>query len=164
MNIATNPWSFTNADQATSVAISSIVNNGASALVTTGAAHGYTLYENISLQGAAVAGYDNGYKVLSIPSTTSFLVALEANQILLANAGAGGNSLTVAYPYKVRVEQMVWLDPSAAQLTITDTNGNPVWSYLPPATGDVFTYGKLFWIDGIVINALPAGTLQVTVN
>lgn len=162
--IQVNPWSFTHADQATSVAISSIVNNGASALVTTGSAHGYTLYEDISLQAPAVAGYANGYEVLSIPSTTTFLVALEPWQINLANAGAGGNSLTVAYPYKVRIEQVVWLDPTAAQLTITDTNGFPVWSYLPPATGDVFTYGKLFWVDGLVINALPAGLLQFTIN
>ena len=126
--IQVNPWSFTHADQATSVAISSIVNNGASALVTTGSAHGYTLYEDISLQAPAVAGYANGYEVLSIPSTTTFLVALEPWQINLANAGAGGNSLTVAYPYKVRIEQVVWLDPTAAQLTITDTNGFPVWT------------------------------------
>ena len=69
--IQVNPWSFTNADQATTVGINSIVNNGgASALVTTASAHGYSLYQNVSVQSPAVAGYANGYKVLSIPSTT----------------------------------------------------------------------------------------------
>ena len=33
-----------------------------------------------------------------------------------------------------------------------------------PATGAVYTYGKLYWVDGLVLNALPAGTLEVTVN
>ena len=131
--IQVNPWSFTNADQATTVGINSIVNNGgASALVTTASAHGYSLYQNVSVQTPAVAGYANGYKVLSIPSTTSYLVALLPNQFSLANAGAGGNSLSVAYPYKVRIEQLVWQDATAAQLTVTDTNGFIVWSYLPP--------------------------------
>src|SRR5579863_699547 len=109
--IATNPWSFVAADQATTVGISSIVNNGgASALVTTASAHGYSLFQNVSIQSPAVAGYANGYKVLSIPSTTTYLVALLPNQFSLANAGAGGNSLSVAYPYKVRIEQIVWQD------------------------------------------------------
>lgn len=140
------------------------MNLGASALVTTALAHGYVLGQNISLQAPAVAGYANGYKVLSIPSTTTFLVALLPNQILLANAGAGGNSLSVAYPYKVRIEQLIWQDATAAQLTVTDTNGFIVWSYLPAAIGGVYTYGKLYWVDGLVLNALPAGILQATIN
>jgi hypothetical protein len=165
-NIATNPWSFTNADQATTVAISSIVNNGgASALVTTGSAHGYAIGQNVSIQGAAVTGYNNGYKVLSIPSTTSYLVALLANQGSLANGGASGNSLSVAYPYKVRIEQISWASSTAATLLITDTNGNIVWTYTAAAVDQVYTYGKVFWVDGIVLNTLPATTtVLMTIN
>jgi hypothetical protein len=163
--IQSNPWSFVAADQATSVAITSITPNGiTSATVVTGSAHGLSLYQNISIQGTTIIGWRNGYEVLSIPSTTSFIVAMEGWQANLAANGANGNVLTVAYPYKVRIEQIVWLNPTAAQLTITDTNGNSVWTYLPPGIGDVYTYGKVYWVDGLVINALPAGLLQVTVN
>jgi hypothetical protein len=165
-NIATNPWSFTSADVATTVVVSSIVNNsGQSALVTTGSAHGYTLYQFISLQGTAVTGYNGGYKVLSIPSTTTFLIALEGWQALLANAGAGGNSLSVAYNMKVRGEQITWQDSTASsQLTLTDVNGNLIWTQ-NSGTGDAtYTYGKPFWFDGLVINALPNGTVLITVN
>jgi hypothetical protein len=162
--IQVNPWSFNSSDQATSVAIASIVNNGASALVTTSGAHGYTLYQNISLQAPAVAGYANGYKVLSIPSTTTFNVALEPWQILLANAGAGGNSLSVAYAMKVRIEQILWNNPTAATaLLITDTNGFIVWNP-ESVTGGTLTYGKIFWVDGIVLNTIGSGTVQMTIN
>jgi hypothetical protein len=165
MNIATNPWSFTNADQATTVAISSIVNNGDSALVTTASAHGYTLFQNVSIQGTTIAGYANGYKVLSIPSTTTYTIKLLPNQILLANNGANGNSLSVAYPYKVRIEQIAWQGPTAAgTLTITDTNGNLIWTYVASAADQVFTYGKVYWVDGLVMNSIPTGTVIITVN
>jgi hypothetical protein len=163
--IAENPWSWVAADQATSVAITSITPNGiTSATVVTGSAHGFSLYENISIQGTTIVGWRGGYEVLAIPSTTSFIIAMEGWQALLAANGANGNVFTVAYPYKVRIEQMVWQDSTAAQLTVTSVNGAPVWSYLPPAAGDVFTSGKLFWVDGLVLNALPAGTLYATIN
>jgi hypothetical protein len=166
--IQVNPWEFTSADQATTVGINSIVNNGgASALVTTASAHGYALYQNVSIQGPAVAGYANGYKVLSIPSTSSYLVQLLPNQFSLANAGAGGNSLSVAYPYKVRIEQVLWNNATATtSVLITDTNGFNVWNPTAGAAGTVgpYTYGKLYWVDGLVINALPNGNVQMTIN
>jgi hypothetical protein len=131
--------------------------------VTTSSAHGFTGYEWVSVQGATDDPvYNNGYRVLAIPSTTTFLI--NQNVPNLASNGANGNVLSIAYPYKVRIEQLVWQDATAAQLTITDTNGNLVWSYLPNAVGGVYVYGKLFWVDGLVINALPAGTLQATIN
>jgi hypothetical protein len=164
--IQTNPWSFTSADVATSVAISSIAPNGASALVTTGAAHGLALYQPVSLQGITGAGaiYNNGYKVTGIPSTTTFLIDL---LIPLGNpaSGASGNVLTVAYYPKLRAEQIQWSGAAAADvLTLTDTNGNLIWTYTAGATDGVYTYGKVFWVDGLVINALPHGTLLMTVN
>jgi len=164
-NLSTNPWSFTNADQAASVAITSIVNKGASALVTTSGAHGLSVASKISIQGQTVVpGWNNGYRVLSVPSTTTFYIPVDPAKSALGNGGAVGNVLTAAYLDKIRIEQLVWQDATAAQLTITDTNGNVIWSQLPPSVGVTYTYGKLYWVDGIVINALPAGTLLATIN
>jgi hypothetical protein len=164
--IQTNPWSFLPADQATSVAITSITPNGiTSATVVTGSAHGFTLYENISIQGTTIVGWRGGYEVLAIPSTTSFIVAMEGWQALLAANGANGNVLTVAYPMKIRGEQITWQDTTAStQLTLTDVNGNPVWTQNSGTADANYTYGKPFWFDGLVINALPNGTLLITVN
>jgi hypothetical protein len=166
--IQTNPWSFVAADQATSVAITSITPNGiTSATVVTGSAHGLSLYENISIQGTTIVGWRNGYEVLAIPSTTSFIIAMEGWQANLAANGANGNVLSVAYPMKIRIEQALWNNPTAAgALLITDVNGNLVWNPTAGAAGTTgpYTYGKLYWIDGLVINALPSGTLQLTIN
>jgi len=161
--IATNPWSFTSADVAVSVTITSIAGQGNSALVTTSAAHGFTLYENISIQAVTGAGaiYNNGYKVLGIPSTTTFLV--QTPTPLFVTSGAVGSVYTVAYPYKIRCEQIQW-SAAAGTLTLTDTNGNLIWTYTTPGADDYYTYGKVYWVDGLVINALPAGTLIMTVN
>jgi hypothetical protein len=163
LQIQTNPWSFVAADQATSVAITSIASNGYSSLVTTTGAHGLVLNQNISLQ--AITGnplYNNGYKVLSIPSTTTFLIA--QNIPNLAASGANGNVLTVAYPLKVRIEQLSWQGAAAGTLTVTDNNGNIIWQQVASGADQTYTYGKLYWVDGIVLNALPSGIVIVTIN
>jgi len=168
-NIAANPWSFTNADQATTVAITSIVRNAqGSALVTTSAAHGFTGNEQISIQGTTVTGWRGGYRVLAAPSTTTFLVAIPDYKRTLANNGANGNVLTAAYMDIIRAEQILWDSPgTAAVLLLTDVNGNVVWN--PTAStadpgGGSLTYGKTYFIRGLVINTLPSGTVQITVN
>ena len=147
------------------MAITSIAASGYSALVTTTSAHGLSLNQQISLQAITGAGsiYNGGYEVLSIPSTTTFLIALLTPSTTAS--GAVGNVLTVAYPYKVRIEQISWAAATAATLTITDTNGNLVWTYTASAVDQVYTYGKVFWVDGIVLNSLPATTtVLMTVN
>ena len=166
--IAANPWFFTNADQATTAAVSSIVNNGASLLVTTGAAHGFVNYQAVSIQGTTE--FQGPYKVLAIPSTTTFLVLNDPSDATSANLGAGGNVLSMAYiGTPVRVEQILW-NPSAASQTLllTDGFGNTIWNPTSQATVDFapFTYGKVFWFqNGLVINTLPAtGSVQMTIN
>jgi hypothetical protein len=167
--IAANPWSFTNADQAATVAITSIVNNGATALVTTSAVHGFTGNEQISIQGTTTAtGWRGGYRVLAVPSTTTFYIVIPSYKHLLVNNGANGNVLTAAYLDIVRAEQILWDSPAAdATLLLTDVNGNVVWnptsSTVDPGAGS-YTYGKTYFIRGLVINTLPSGTVQVTVN
>jgi|SRR6516164_7700661 hypothetical protein len=171
--IRANPWSFTNADQASSFAISSIVNQGESLLVTS-AAHGLTIGSSgtpISLQGAGIGDFAGGYRTLTVPSATTVLVQNQMKNRPLAGTGATGNLLTpVAYMGgNIRAEQIFWQPSAASQtLLLTDLFGNIVWNPISGAATPVgpFTYGKIFWIaNGLVINTLPAtGYVQITVN
>jgi|FreactcultuFSWF8_1027224.scaffolds.fasta_scaffold02648_3 hypothetical protein len=163
MQIQANPWSFTSTDQATSVAISSIVASGFSAVVTTGSAHGFVDWQAVSLQGVTdVPAYNGGYKIRLI-STTKFYINL--TQPNLATSTGHGNALTVAYLYKIRAEQILWNGSAAGTVTLTDVFGNQVYTYTTSsADPEPNTYGKLYWFDGLVINALPNGTVQMTIN
>lgn len=169
-NIATNPWSFVNADQATSKAITSIVSHGVSALVTA-AGHGLTDREAVSIQGCTdVPMYNGGYKAFVLDANRFYINT--PTELNLASNGANGNVLTVAYPAtgipagsKVRIEQLVWQKAAMGDtLTITDVNGNPVWEQTAGTVDATYTYGKLYWVDGLVLNALPSGIVLVTVN
>ena len=170
--ISANPWSFLNADQASSFALTSIVNQGESLLVTS-AAHGFTVGSQgqaVSIQGTLPLGlgYNGGYRVITVPSATTVLLQNQMKNRGLANSGAVGNMLTVAYMDMIRAEQILWQPTAAAQtLLLTDVMGDIVWNPTSQATADFapFTYGKVFWIRGLVINALPAtGYVQITVN
>jgi hypothetical protein len=163
-NLQTNPWTFTNADQAASVAITSITAQGASALVTA-TAHGLTQNQAISIQGANPAGWNGGYKVQAVPSANTFLINVPDWKRTLASAGAAGNVLTAAYLDNIRAEQVLWDQTSAGtSLLLTNLVGNTVWNPHATLADQPFTYGKLFWIEGLVINTLPSGSnLQITV-
>jgi hypothetical protein len=170
-NLWANPWSFTSADVATTAAISSIVRNGqASALITTAAPHGLVANQRISVQGVpqgALFPWNNSYRIDSVPTTTTLLVPIRDYQGQLGNVGAVGNIFTVAYWDMWRGEQLLWDSPAAAAvLTVTDVTGNQVWNVTAGAAGTIgpYTYGKVFFVDGLVINALPSGTLQITIN
>lgn len=174
-NISANPWFFTNADQASTFALTSIVNQGESILVTS-AAHGIAIGSAgvaVSLQGGTIGAYAGLYRTLTVPTTTTVLLQNQMKNRGLANTGATGSLLTpVAYPAAWRAEQIYWQPNAAAdQLLITDGAGNTVWNpkvTQAAASGSFgpYTYGKLYWLqNGLVINTLPAGnTLQVTVN
>jgi len=161
-NIVTNPWTFTNADQAASVAITSITAQGASALVTA-TAHGLTNNQAISIQGASPVGWNGGYKVQAVPSANTFLINVPDWKRTLASAGAAGNVLTAAYLDLVRAEQLLWDTSGAGTLLITNLVGNTIWNPTAVAGQGPYTYGKTFFVDGFVINAIPNGTLQVTI-
>jgi len=164
MDLRGNPWTFTTADVATSTAITSIVrNNQGSALVTTTAVHGLANDNYISIQGTTILGWQKGYRVLAVPSTTTFLVGITPDQSLLANNGANGNVLTLIYRELIDVTQMLWDGPtSGGVLLVTDQFGRTVWN--PTAvTGGSLTYMKAFPIDGLVLNAMPTGVLQISI-
>jgi hypothetical protein len=166
-----NPWSFLAADQATTLALTSIVNQGESLLVTS-AAHGFAVGSSgqaISLQAGTIGAYAGGYRVLTVPSATTVLLQNQMKNRGLANTGATGNMLTpAAYLDNIRAEQILW-QPNANTdtLSLTDVAGNLVWHPIIAAASPpgLYTYGKVFWIHGLVINAFTGtGSLQVTVN
>ena len=161
-NRQTNPWTFANADQATTVAIVSIVNQGASALVTA-TAHGLLANAPISIQGASPAGWRGGYKIQAVPTANTFLIALPDWKRGLANAGAAGNVLSAEYLDLVRAEQLLWDTAGAGTLLVTNLFGNIIWNPTAVAGQGPYTYGKTFFVDGLVLNAIPSGTLQITV-
>jgi len=166
--IQANPWLFTNADQATTAAIASIVRNGeASALVTTTGAHGLLANAQISLQAlTTVPQWRGGYRIIAVPSATTFLIPIPGYKHLLANSGAEGNVLSVAYMDIIRCEQILWDQTSAGtSLLLTDVNGFTIWNPHTTVADAPYTYGKVFFVRGLVINTLPAGSnVQMTIN
>lgn len=177
MQIQANPWNFGPGDQAIATPIASIANQNRSALVTTSAAHNLQVNSIISLQGlVTVPQYKGGYTVLSVPSPTTFLIEKDYELIGLPNSGAEGTVFTAVYLAMIRAEQILWYCTSLnASLLLTDVAGHQVYS---AAIGNIaptgpFTYGKLFWISGLVINTFagtaltpidPASLLQITIN
>jgi hypothetical protein len=163
MDLRGNPWSFVAADQSTSIAITSIVRNGQGSALVTAAAHGHLQDDFISIQGTTILGWQKGYRILSVPTVNTFLVGITPDQYLLANNGANGNVLTLIYRELIDVTQMLWDGPTAADvLSLTDQFGRLVWN--PTAvTGGSYTYMKAFPINGLVINALPSGKLQILI-
>lgn len=158
-----NPWSFLTTDQATTVAIVSIVRNGQASALVTATAHGLTQDTYISIQATTITGWQKGYRILAVPSANTFLIAITPDQTLLANNGANGNVVTMAYHELIEVTQMLWDGPTAADvLSLTDQFGRLVWN--PTAvTGGSYTYMKAFPINGLCINAIPSGKLQISI-
>jgi len=163
-NRQTNPWTFTNADQATTVAITSIARLGtASALVTTAGAHGLLANAPISIQGTTVLGWRGGYKIQAVPSATTFLITIPDGKSALANNGANGNVLSAEYLDLVRAEQLLWDTVGVGPLLVTNIVGNIIWNPQAVAGQGPYTYGKTFFVEGLVLNTIPSGVLQITI-
>jgi hypothetical protein len=141
------------------------VNNGASALVTTAAPHGFLQNAPVSIQGTTVAGWRGGYKIQAVPSTTTLLINVPDWKITLANNGANGNVLSVAYLDELRGDQALWDQTTAGtSLLLTNLVGNTIWNPHATLADQPYNYGKVLWVEGLVINTLPAGSnLQITV-
>lgn len=156
-----NPWSFVAGDQAASTAITSITRNGQGSATVVSTAHGLAIDNYISIQGTTIQGWQKGYRVLAVPTANTFLVAITPDQSLLANNGANGNVLTLAYRELIEVTQMLW-DAITGTLLITDQFGRTVWNPTAGASGPA-TYMKAFPINGLVLNTIGSGTLQISI-
>ena len=129
----------------------------------TAAAHGHLANDSISIQGAAPSGWNGGYKIQAVPTVNTFLINIPDWKRSLANAGAAGNVLTAIYLDIVRMEQLLWDTTGAGPLLITNIFGNTEWNPQAIAGQGPYTYGKLFSVEGLVLNTIPSGLLQITV-
>ncbi len=161
MDLRGNPWSFVAADQATTTAITSIVRNGQGSALVTSTAHGRLPDDYISIQGTTIQGWQKGYRVLAAPSANTFLVGITPDQFLLANNGANGNVVTLIYRELIEVTQMLW-DATTGTLLVTDQFGRTVWNPTAGASGPA-TYMKAFPINGLVLNTIGSGILQISI-
>lgn len=164
-NIQTNPYTWTHADESTSIAITSIVRNGRASALVTATGHGHLENDAISIQGVTIFGWNGGYKIQAVPSVNTFLIKLPEWKSNLANSGAVGNVLTAAYLDELRADQALWDQTTAGtSLLLTNLVGNTVWNPHATLADQPYNYGKLLWTEGLVINTLPAGSnLQITV-
>jgi hypothetical protein len=165
-DIRGNPWNFTSADVSTSIAITSITRNGARSATVVATAHGHAVGDYISIQNPSVSAWAGAYRIESVIDANTFTIRIEDWRSSLANAGAQGNVLSILFPQLaqiIEVTQMLWDGPAVnGVMLLTDVIGRTVWN--PTAvTGGTLTYAKVFPISGLVINALPTGTLQVSV-
>lgn len=166
-DIRGNPWSFVPADQSTSIAITSITRNGARSATVNAVAHGHAANDYISLQNPSVAAWAGGYRIESVIDVNNFVVRIEDWRSSLANAGAQGNVLSILFPQLaqlIEVTQMLWDNPTASTtLLVTDIAGRTVWNPQSAAAGGSLTYMKAFPINGLVLNTLGSGILQVSI-
>lgn len=165
-DIRGNPWSFVTADASTAIAITSITRNGARSAIVNATAHGHLANDYVSLQNPSISGWAGGYRIESVIDANNFTVRIEDWRSSLANAGAQGSVLSVLFPQLAQlidVTQILWDSPTINHvLSLTDLAGRVVWN--PTAvSGGTLTYAKVFPINGLVINALPSGTLQISV-
>jgi hypothetical protein len=188
MNIASNPWTFTNADVVTaSVPVASpngLVQGGPGALaavtLTTVAAHGLVANQFITIIGTTGGRFVGWYKVIAVPTATTALLAnlsspTSGQPFNTVLAGDGGGSVFVnAVQQNFRAEDISLQATNAADtagdLIFLDRNGLLIWraslGATPTGTGSLAqNRGKIMWVDGLTIQSLPAGyTALVTIN
>ncbi len=166
-DIRGNPWSFTSADQSTSIAITSITRNGVRSATVVATAHGHAVGDYVSLQNPTVAAWAGAYRIESVIDANTFTVRIEDWRSALANAGAQGFVLSILFPQLaqlIEVTQMLWDNPTASTvLLVTDVVGRTVWNPQSAAAGGSLTYMKAFPINGLVLNTIGSGTLQVSI-
>jgi len=166
-DIRGNPWSFLPADQSTSIAITSITRNGVRSATVVAAAHGHAVNDYISIQNPSVSGWAGAYRIDSVIDVNTFTFRIEDWRSALANAGAQGNVLSILFPQLaqiIEVTQMLWDNPTASTtLLVTDVVGRTVWNPQSAAAGGSLTYMKAFPINGLVLNTIGSGVLQVSI-
>jgi hypothetical protein len=188
MNIASNPWSFTSADVASSTAAASptgMVQQGAA-----GPALGSVLYTATGAHNLAVGNYvtyinDTNsrflgfYQVQAVPSATTALLqnlsspkSGQSFSTVIAASG-GGTMLVCPWPWMIRAEDISLQNdgtaPGTAQLILLDRNGNVVWTAsvgtAAETTNVAQNRGKILWIDGFTPQLIPTHTtVLITVN
>lgn len=186
MNIATNPWSFVNADvPAAATAAASpggMVQGGPGSLAaitfTSTVAHGFVVGQWLTYIADTNARFLGWYKVIAVPSVTTALLAnlsspTSGQPFNTVLAGSGGGTMMVnQVQHNFRGEDISVLAtaaaPGATTLSLLDRNGLPTWVFIGVATDPGFAAqnrGKIMWVDGLTLQSIPTGVeVFITIN
>lgn len=82
-----------------SVSISSITQTSGTATVTTSSAHGYSVNQYVTIAGADQSGYNGAFRITSVPSTTSFTVAVDSGTTSPATGTMTVTKRNIVYRY-----------------------------------------------------------------
>ncbi len=142
-----------------------VLNADGTVTLTTGAANDFAAQNGLTVINATNAAYNGFYKVISVTSNT---VSVLAPQFVIpaGTGGSGGGSVAKnEYASNVRIEDISWQNQAAAGqvLDMRDRNGNIIWQATSTGAGQQ-NRGKVFWVSGITLFALPSGVVIVTVN
>jgi hypothetical protein len=181
MNIATNPWSFQNADVPSAVTLSAspsgMVQQGSPALgtvlMTSGSAHGLSAGQFVTYIGDSNGRFLGFYKVIAVPSATTALLqnissptsGQPFNTVIAASGG--GSILVNQVQQNVRIEDISWQNvPVSAVLILRDRNGLIIWQATSALAGsNSQNRGKLYWVDGITLDTITTPSVVfMTVN
>lgn len=188
MNIATNPWSFTSADVASSTAAASpggMVQQGTTAgelalgtvLYTSTAPHNLVAGQYVTYITDTNGRFHGFYRVVAVPSATTALLQNISSptsgypfRTIIAASG-GGTMLVNQVQQNARIEDISVLAtgvPGATLLSILDRNGLVIWTFVGVATAEGFAAqnrGKVMWVDGVTLQSIPVNcTVLMTIN
>lgn len=190
MNIASNPWSFTSADVASSTAAASpggMIQQGTTAgeqalgtvLYTSTAAHNLTVGQWVTYISDTNGRFLGFYKVIAVPTATTALLQNISSPTsgrpfgTIIAASGGGTMLVNQWAWMVRAEDISLQNdgtaPGTAQLIILDRNGNIIWTAsvgtAAETTNVAQNRGKIMWVDGLTLQLVPTHTtVLVTIN
>jgi hypothetical protein len=186
VNIASNPWSFTSADVASSTASASpngMIQAGAPAFgavnYTATGSHNLSVGQHVTYIGDTNGRFLGHYVVVAVPSGTTALLANLSSPSSgspfgsVIAASGGGTMLVCPYPYMIRGEDVSLQNdgtaPGTSELLILDKNGSLVWIAAVGTTAigsDVAqNRGKPLWFNGITPQLIPTHiTVVLTVN
>lgn len=178
MNLASNPWSFVPADVAPHAITASPgglsqTANGVIAITLTGVpSFTWAAGQEYWIAGAGVTGYNGLWEAVTVPTTSTMTAipsrrhpALASSATSMVNSGNGTMQPGPQYNSNVRLEDLNWMNVSAAgnSLLVQDQNGNDIWRSTSIAAGQ-WNRGKPLWVNGIWVFTLQDGELLLTVN
>jgi len=170
--IQENPWVFTSADVVTSTPAASpsglIASAGGIVALTTGGAHGLAVNNFVTIVNPTLAAYRGFYKVLAVPSGTTatlFSPSLAVPGTAILAASGGGTVVLNQYVGMIRAEDTYWLNAAAAndEVILLTRNGVPIWDAIAPTKG-TYSRSKPFWVQGLSIQQISSGTVEIVIN